>query len=264
MIEWHDLVLGYGKDILLKSGGGGIGGGSFTCLMGKNGCGKSTLLHVLSGIARPLGGTVLAGGVNIHSLPASERARLTSYFPQTRPVPQMEALQMIQHGRFPHLGFSKTLRPQDHRAVDRAIALTNTEGLLHKSLSNLSGGERQRVYLAMMIAQDAQIMLLDEPATFLDIDYQITLLNVIRQLHREGKTVVMVAHDLVQSAACATDICLIKNNGSLLCESKQCMINSPHICRTFGVSVAEDAQGGLFGYRLVKGDPHEDDYPRGL
>ncbi|MDL2238340.1 ABC transporter ATP-binding protein [Christensenellaceae bacterium OttesenSCG-928-K19] len=251
MIELRNLTLSYGDHTVLENCSGSIKRGSFTCVLGKNGCGKSTLLKAMAGLLVPAKGNVLLKGAAMVGMYPALRARMVAYFPQSRPLPQTDALTMIRHGRFPHLGFSKILQPADHAMIDRAVAFTDTETLLDKDIRQLSGGERQRVYLAMMVAQDAEVLLLDEPATFLDVDYQLDIMRMISKLNGDGKTVVMVAHDIAQAVSAATDILLV-HDADIACGSRNEMIQSGLLERVFGVGVQQDTSS-LYGYKLTGG-----------
>ena len=136
----------------------------------------------------------------LSSMPRNLRARRISFLPQTRNIPDIPARTLIEYGRYPHLGFSKRLSPGDDAAVERAIALSGVSFLLDRPVSSLSGGERQRVYLAMLLAQDCETLLLDEPTTFLDIHAQLEVLEAIRAMRTGGKTIVAALHDLPQAS----------------------------------------------------------------
>lgn len=241
------MTLTYGKNAVLRRVSGLIEDASFTCVLGKNGSGKSTLLKATAGLIAPNEGDVLLCGQPVSTIAPEVRARMLSYFPQTRPIPQTDVLTMVRHGRFPHLSFSKILRQEDHEMVDRAIWMAGIEGFMYKEPDALSGGERQRVYLAMTIAQDAQVVLLDEPVTFLDIDHQVSMLRILKQMHASGKTIVMAAHDIAQALACATHICLTDVQGGLCCVSKEQALREGLLERTFGVTARRDEES-LFGY----------------
>ena len=165
MIELRHLQTGFEGRVLSKNIDLRLEKGKMLTLIGPNGCGKTTLLRTLSGALPPLGGEVLLEGRPLHSYRRKELARKAAYLPQVREVPEITAEALVSHGRFPHLGFSRKMTARDRAAVEEAIALTGIEPLRHKNLKALSGGERQRVYLAMAIAQETDLVLLDEPGT---------------------------------------------------------------------------------------------------
>lgn len=182
--------------------------GDFVCIIGRNGCGKSTLLRVISGLL-PYNGSLLLNGNELCTLSKSDRAKQLSYLPQIRPVPHMNVCTLISHGRYPHLGFSKTLTQRDKEHIEKAAEVAGVENLLYRNLATLSGGERQRAYIAMTVAQDADIMLLDEPTAHLDIEHQLEVMKLLIELHKGGKGIIMVAHDLQQAFSFASHIILL-------------------------------------------------------
>lgn len=169
MIELRSVSLAYDGETILSDINCVFNQNEFTCVIGNNGSGKSTLLRVVMGLM-PYKGNIRLNNVEIRSLSHKERAKRLSFLPQTRPIPVMDVIMLIAHGRYPHLGFSKTLTAKDREQVIRAASGTNITHLLERELSTLSGGERQRAYIAMMMAQDADFLLLDEPTTHLDIN----------------------------------------------------------------------------------------------
>jgi iron complex transport system ATP-binding protein len=187
----------------------------------------------------------------------TERARRVAFLPQTRPVPEMTALDLVRHGRYPHMGFSKTLSPRDHSAVDHAVAAADLAPLLGRSLATLSGGERQRAYLAMAIAQETEVLLLDEPSTHLDLHYQLELQHLLARLHTQGKTIIMVAQDLPQAFTFAQHICLMQQ-GRIVCHQPPPVVQqSGTLEQVFGFSLqpVPAGDGLLYQYSLAPADP---------
>ena len=170
--------------------------GKIFTIVGKNGCGKSTLLKSCAGLLQPKDGAVLLDGKELSGYSDCERAQKLSYLSQSRNTPNITVERLMAHSRFPHLGYPKKLREEDRAIISQSIRLLQLEEFRDKSLITLSGGERQRVYLAMQIAQDAPFLLLDEPTTYLDIEYQLMLMDLLAELKQQGKTIVMVLHDL--------------------------------------------------------------------
>lgn len=169
-----------------------------TGIVGPNGCGKSTLLRLLAGLSRPDGGQILLRGRPLEAMPLAERARQMAYLPQTYPaLPEMTVSALVAKGRTPWRGAFMPLSSTDRAAMARAIAATGLEGLEHRLLGSLSGGQRQRVWLAMALAQETPIILLDEPTSYLDLPHQLQLLRLLRRMvEEEGRAIVMVIHDL--------------------------------------------------------------------
>jgi iron complex transport system ATP-binding protein len=180
-------------------------------ILGPNGSGKSTLLRILVGLLQPTAGEVRLGGAALRTFPRGALARLIGYVPQeTAAVLGFTVLETVLMGRSPHTGALGFESADDWSAARRALRLTDTESLAGRSLDELSGGERQRVLIARALAQEPELVLLDEPTTFLDIRHQHTIYGLLRRLVREeGKTVVCVSHDLSLAAAYADDLVLL-------------------------------------------------------
>ncbi len=209
--------------------------GKVTSVIGPNGCGKSTLLKTASRLLRPLEGHVLVQGKDSSEWRPKEFARLVAVVPQSRAVPAITAETMVLHGRFPYLGFPRKPSPADLDMVSQAMRLVGVYPYRKKMLTALSGGERQKVYLAMALAQDTPVILLDEPTTYLDIKHQLEILRLIDQLRAMGKTVVMVMHDLAQALTTSDQICLMQAGEIVLCDTAEAVLASREIDRVFGV-----------------------------
>jgi len=175
-----------------------IGAGERVAIMGPNGAGKTTLLRLLSGVRVPNQGSILLDGRPLESVPRSEIARKIGVVPQDLTIPfAFTAREVVELGRTPHLRLLRGFRAEDRRAVEQAMALTDTTRLGHRIIHELSGGERQRVIIAMALAQEPEILLLDEPTHLLDIARQAEILDLIRELNlSRGLTVVAAIHDL--------------------------------------------------------------------
>ena len=194
--------VGYGARPVLDGLSLTIATGTVTALVGPNGSGKSTLLKTLARLLKADGGAVYLDGQAIRTLPTTEVARRLAVLPQGPSAPPgMTVAELVEQGRYPHAGALRMLRQQDHQAIRTALALTGMEAFAARPLDGLSGGERQRAWIALALAQDTPILLLDEPTTFLDIGHQLEVLELVRRLNRErGLTIVLVLHDLNQAA----------------------------------------------------------------
>ena len=222
--------------------------GRVTVLLGPNGCGKSTLLRTVLGFVRKTEGEILLDGMPLEQLSARETARKLAYLPQNRPVPNITARRMVLHGRFPYLGYPRRYRGEDHAAVDEALQKTDAQDLAGRTLPQLSGGERQRVYLAMALAQSTEVILMDEPTTYLDVRHQLEVMALARCLAEEGKTVVLVLHDLCLALRCA-DIAAVLQDGRLKAAGTPEEVYASGILKeVFGVTVCRTQVDGGWRY----------------
>ncbi len=186
--------------------------GAFVAIIGPNGCGKSTLLRALARVLSPISGEVLLDGRPIGSYRPKEVARTLGLLPQTSLAPEgIRIADLVARGRAPHQGIFAQWSRADEDAVAAALAATRLTELSGHLVDELSGGQRQRVWVAMLLAQQTPILLLDEPTTFLDIAHQYELMELLRTFHEGGKTVVAVLHDLNQAARYADHLIVMRN-----------------------------------------------------
>ena len=192
------LEAGYGARAILRDLSFAVPAGKITAIVGANACGKSTLLRCLSRLLRPGAGQVLLDGKSIHRLPPREVARRLGLLPQAPLAPDgITVADLVGRGRHPHQGFLSRWTREDDEAVAAALEATATSELAERDVDELSGGQRQRVWIAMALAQRTDILLLDEPTTFLDISHQVEVLDLLTDLNRDrGTSIVMVLHDL--------------------------------------------------------------------
>ena len=196
-LQLRQVSLSYGDTPVLRDLSLAVAPGAFTAVVGPNGCGKSTLLRVLGGALAPSRGQAFLDGASLASLRRKTVARRLAYLPQNPVAPEMITVRdLVARGRYPHQTLLRQWSSADAQAVDAALADTDLAQLADQPVHTLSGGQRQRAWLALVLAQDAGIMLLDEPTTFLDIRHQIDLLELCARLHRAGRTLVVVLHDL--------------------------------------------------------------------
>lgn len=208
-----DLYLSYGGPTIVEGLSISIPNGEISVIVGPNGCGKSTLLKSLARILIPISGSVLINGDDIQSRPTKDIARQLGLLPQNPRSPDTIIVSdLVRRGRYPHQGIFSQWSKDDEKAVKEALATTGLSELSERSVDELSGGQRQRVWIAMILAQDTPIMLLDEPTTHLDIAHQIEILELLKKLStRNGRTIVMVLHDLNLAARYATNLVAMRD-----------------------------------------------------
>jgi iron complex transport system ATP-binding protein len=223
-----DLQVRYGERIVIEGLGLTIGHGDITALVGPNGSGKSTLLKTLARLLKPSHGAVFLDGVAISRLPTAQVARALAILPQSPVAPAgLTVSELVEQGRYPHAGPLRMLRRQDYTAMAEALELTNMTDFAHRPLDSLSGGERQRAWIALALAQDTPILLLDEPTTFLDIGHQLEVLTLVRRLNEErGLTIILVLHDLNQAARYAHRMIAL-NEGQIVADGTPVEVLTP-------------------------------------
>ncbi|MFC8666971.1 ABC transporter ATP-binding protein [Streptomyces sp. NPDC057199] len=214
----ESATIGYDRRIISEHLSVAIPDESFTVIVGPNACGKSTLLRSLSRLRKPSAGQVVLDGVDINSYKTKEVARRVGLLPQASIAPDgITVADLVARGRYPHQGFIRQWTEDDEQAVLRAMHQTSVADLSGRLVDELSGGQRQRVWVAMALAQHTDIMLLDEPTTFLDITHQIELMELFTDLHHVGHTLVAVLHDLNHAARYGTHLIAMKD-GAVVAE----------------------------------------------
>jgi iron complex transport system ATP-binding protein len=197
-IETDALTLSYGDTIIIDELNVKIPKCEITVFIGSNGCGKSTLLRSIARLLKPKEGTVLLEGSSIAKLPTKEVAKQLAILPQGPVAPEgLTVLQLVKQGRYPYQSWLKQWTEEDEEAVNNALEATGMQDFAERAVDSLSGGQRQRAWIAMTLAQKTDIILLDEPTTYLDLTHQIEILDLLFELNeRENRTIVMVLHDL--------------------------------------------------------------------
>lgn len=206
------LSVAYGESTIIDDLDLAFTPGAVTAIVGPNGCGKSTLLRSCARLVRPRAGAVLLDGRAVDATPTKELARVLGLLPQNPVAPEgITVADLVGRGRHPHQrGFARWSE-RDTRVVADALAATGTETLADRPVDVLSGGQRQRVWIAMALAQEPEVLLLDEPTTYLDVTHQLEVLDLVRELNRvHGTTVVMVLHDLNLAARYADELVAVR------------------------------------------------------
>lgn len=236
MIEVKDITAGYEGTTVLRHVSLSLEPGVHV-LAGPNGCGKSTLLRTIAHLLAPSSGEIYLDGRPLSRLTQREIAQNIAYMPQTRNIPNITAGAMVLHGRFPYLSFPRKYRKEDRLIADQALREVGGEALRDRFVPSLSGGERQKVYLAMALAQDTPVILMDEPTTWLDIRNQLELMNLSRRIAAEGKTILLVLHDLCMALSFADRILLMHEGELIASDSPQKLYHSGALSTVFGVSI---------------------------
>ncbi len=211
MLQIQSLNVHYGKRQILYSLNLAVRKGEILAVVGPNGAGKSTLIRAVSGVLRPSGGQVMVNGQNLAALSDMQRARLLAVVPQNNQLPgSFSVYQTVLLGRTPYLNWLGHAGPADHAMTQLALEQTQISSFAKRLVGDLSGGEKQRVLLARALAQDAPLLLLDEPTTYLDLQHQSSLLNLIRKLCQEKTlAVLIVLHDLNLASVYADRVALL-------------------------------------------------------
>lgn len=235
-ITGRGVEVGYGGEAVVRGVDFSVPEGQVTALIGPNGCGKSTLLKALGRQLPLAGGEVEVRGEDLGARGRREYAREVSFLPQHPVAPEgVTVRELIGYGRYPYTGPLAAMRAADHEAVERAAAETGTTQLLGAQAAELSGGQRQRVFIAMTLAQDTPLILLDEPTTYLDPAHQLAILDLVTRLNAMGKTIVMVLHDMVQAARYA-DTVIAMRDGAVVAQGDTGEVVTPElVADIFGV-----------------------------
>lgn len=237
MISLQQVTLGYGRRPVSEGLDLHVPEGSVTMVVGPNGCGKSTALKALARLLAPVSGTVILDGADIRSLRTRELARRLGLLAQQSMTPDgIRVAELVARGRYPHQRMLQRWSGEDERAVAEAIRITGIEELQTLPVDQLSGGQRQRVWIAMVLAQQTPLLLLDEPTTFLDLAHQLDIMELCRELvHTQGRTVVAVVHDLSQAARYATHLIAMRDGAVVAAGPPGEIVTEELIREVFGV-----------------------------
>ncbi|GIQ67120.1 iron-dicitrate ABC transporter ATP-binding protein [Paenibacillus cisolokensis] len=241
-IRYDDRLIVHNLNIAIPQG-------KITALVGSNGSGKSTILKTMARLMKPSGGKVLLDGKSIHQLSTREVARQLAILPQNPTAPDgLTVAELVSYGRFPYQKGFGSLSAEDRRSIEWAINATGMQPFAGRPVDQLSGGQRQRAWIAMALAQDTDILFLDEPTTFLDMAHQLEVLQLLQRLNEQnGRTIIMVVHDLNHASRYAHHMIAIKN-GAVIGEGSPSEVMKPDILRAvFGIEadIVTDPRTGV-------------------
>ncbi|MEU9720498.1 ABC transporter ATP-binding protein [Streptomyces sp. NPDC047976] len=244
----ENVTLGYDQRVIAENLSVEIPDNSFTVIVGPNACGKSTLLRALSRMLKPAAGRVLLDGQTISSMPAKKVAKTLGLLPQSSVAPDgITVADLVSRGRYPHQGLLRQWSAEDERIVVESMTSTGVAELADRAVDELSGGQRQRVWIAMALAQQTPLLLLDEPTTYLDIQHQLDVLDLCAELHEnQGRTLVAVLHDLNHAARYATHLIALRG-GVVVAEGPPAeVVTAALVEEVFGVrcQVIDDPETG--------------------
>jgi iron complex transport system ATP-binding protein len=243
MISLKNVTAGYNNMEIIKNINISFEEGTITTIIGKNGCGKTTLLKTSSNLLKPMSGEVILDvqkkNLHLSTMKNTDIAHHISYLPQSKEVPNITIYNLVMHGRFPYLNFSRIPQKSDKKIVDEAIELMGLGQYKNCNLQELSGGQRQKSFIAMVLAQNTDIIFLDEPTTYLDINHQLEIIETVKNLKKLGKTIVMVLHDLNLAFSCSDKICLMDDGHVVVHDVPEAVISSGKINDIFNIRCQE-------------------------
>lgn len=260
-IRVENLTVAYEKNTIIQDMDLSIPKGKISIIIGSNGCGKSTLLKTISRINKPKSGHIFINNKNIKKVKEKDIAKEVAFLPQGPVAPSgITVKELVAFGRFPHQKMIGGLNEHDKEVIDWAIRETGLSEFADRQIENLSGGQRQRAWIAMTLAQETEIIMLDEPTTYLDMSYQLEVLEVLQKLNKDKKiTVVIVLHELNNACRFADNIIGLKK-GKLVCEGRPIeVINKETLKEIYGIeaSLVESKDGEYpicMEYELLRED----------
>lgn len=251
MLELKSVSAGYGKKKVLSDISISFPPGKINSVIGPNGSGKTTLLKAAAGLIPISSGEILLDGGNINGMERKEIAKHISFLPQIKSAGSLTVRALALHGRFPYLAWPRRYGENDIRITEEAIRMAGVSGIADKIMNELSGGQQQRAYLAMLLAQETEIVFLDEPASFLDINAQMELCELVNKLKSLGRTIIMISHDL-HSALLNSDCVMVMKCGRLMGYGTPAEIaDGGFIEDAFGVKPVFSDDAGQYFFRKI-------------
>lgn len=253
MIELKKISGGYGKHRVITDVSAQFESGEITSLVGANGCGKSTLLLMCAGLLPLSEGCVLLDGEPLSALSRNTIAKRISYLGQTKNAGSLSVRALVSHGRFPYLGYPRKYSAADREKIDEAMELAGVADLSDRMVNELSGGQQQRVRIAMMLAQDTETLLLDEPLTYLDISHQLELMELIARLRSMGKTIVTVMHDLNLALRYSDKVAVMEQGRITALDRPDAIVKCGALESALGVKAAYSEEAGQYFFKMTQG-----------
>ncbi|WP_249028906.1 ABC transporter ATP-binding protein [Tannockella kyphosi] len=237
IITMNEVKVGYEKNIIIDDLSLSIKKGQITTIIGENGCGKSTLLKTIGRILRPKHGEVFVEDLNIHKTNTKQIAKIIGMLPQSPKAPSgLSVGEIVEYGRFPHKKKRERFNQEDHDIINWALEQTDLLEFKDRNINALSGGQRQRVWVAMVLAQQTDVILLDEPTTYLDMAYQLEVLQLVQSLNKDkGITVIMVLHDINQASRFSDELIMLKKGEVIRQGSPKEIMNKENLREVFKI-----------------------------
>ncbi|PLT28542.1 ABC transporter ATP-binding protein [Peribacillus deserti] len=258
-LSTEHLTIGYEERIIVRDLNLEIVPGKITAIIGPNGCGKSTILKTMARLHPASSGAIYLDGKLIHKTPTKEIAKKLAILPQSPEAPEgLTVYELISYGRTPHQSGLSRLKEHDQQMIEWALEVTGLKQLQNQAVDTLSGGQRQRAWIAMSIAQETDLLLLDEPTTYLDLAHQLEVLHLLEKLNREdNRTIIMVIHDLNQAARFADHLIALKQGEIIKQGPPEEVINSDILRQVFNIEtdIVTDRRTGkpaMLSYELIK------------
>lgn len=252
MIEMKNVSGGYGKRQIISNVTAQFPKGEITSVIGANGCGKSTLLMLCAGLLPASSGKILLNGEDISTLSRNNIAKTISYLGQIKNAGNISVRSLVSHGRFPYLGYPRRYSEADTKKINEAMELAGIEDISERMVSELSGGQQQRVHIAMLLAQDTETVLLDEPLTYLDISHQFELMELICKLKSLGKTIIMVMHDLNFALIYSDKIAVMETGRITAFDTPKNIVSKNALSSALGVTATYYAEANQYFFSIKK------------
>lgn len=248
MIELKNLCAGYYDDEILHNISLNLKKGKITGIIGANGCGKSTLLKTIVRLTRHISGEIIIDGKSINCYNSAQLAQKIAYLPQNKSAPDMTVEQIVLHGRFPYLSYPRRYKKEDIDITHKVIKNMELWDIKDNYLRSLSGGQRQKTYIAMALVQQSGVILMDEPTTYLDIHHQLKLCENIKALANDGKTILLVLHDITLAMKLCDYICVMKDGNLLTYGTPQDVLETDCIKQAMGIKITKAEINGKSQY----------------